>query len=111
MIRVRLLQSKDEQDGWYDDSFMVEDEQGNLTFHYNLTWGRVGARINGKLKTGDFTLEEIEAVLPLGENQRWLDIVEVKDDQSEVFLEELDERCAIPKPRSVRDKVNKTVAA
>ena len=42
---------------------MVEDEQGNLTFHYNLTWGRVGARINGQLKAGNFSLGDIEAVV------------------------------------------------
>ena len=111
MIRVRLLQFKDEQDGWYDDAYMVEDKRGVLTFHYNLTWDRVGARINGQLKTGNFTLEEVEAVLPIGENQRWLDIVKVEDDQAETFLEELDERCAIPKPRSIRDSINKSIAA
>lgn len=111
MIRVRLLQTKDTQDEWYDDSYMVESPDGKLSFHYNLTWDRVGARINSQLKTGDFILEEIEAVLPTGENQQWLEIVEVEDDRSESFLEELDARCAIPKPRSIKDSLSKTLAA
>jgi hypothetical protein len=40
---------------------------------------------------------------------RWLPVEAVEADQVETFLAELDERCAIPKPRPI--SVTETMAA
>ena len=111
MIRVRRLQRHSEEEGWYDDAYVLEDEKGQLRFCYNLTWDRVGAKYNDRLQTSAKSLDEIETVLELGDRLRWLAIEEVEDDQVQAFLEELDERCAIPKPRSIADKLDQTLAA
>ena len=100
MIRIRLLQRKNDESQWYDDAYVLENQEGELTFHYNLTWERTGSNINGKLQQNDnlITLENIETLIAPNQGLRWLDIEQIPDDQIEAFLEELDERCAIPKP-------------
>ena len=111
-MKIRRLQRKDERNQWYDDAYVYEDEEGRLIFNCNLTWESVGRRYYHKFKESGLLIEEVETVLSLdGQSMRWLPVEEVEDAHSEAFLEELDERCAIPKPRSVRDKVNKTVVA
>ena len=113
MIRMRLLQRKNDEGQWYDDAYILENKEGEVTFHYNLTWERTGANINGKLQQNDntITLENIEILIPPNQGLRWLDIEQIADDQTETFLEELDDRCAIPKPRSIADKLDQTLVA
>ncbi|MBE7556823.1 MAG: hypothetical protein HS126_37765 [Anaerolineales bacterium] len=38
-MRLRRLQQRDEFEGWYDDAYVYENEDGRLVFCYNLTWG------------------------------------------------------------------------
>jgi hypothetical protein len=104
------LQRHNEEEGWYDDAYALEDEDGQLTFCYNLTWDRVGAKYNDRLQASGVSLDEIETVLQLGDRLRWLAVEKVENDRAEVFLKELDERCVIPKPRSIADKLDKTLA-
>ena len=109
MIRVRRLQRHSEEEGWYDDAYVLEDEVGQLCFCYNLTWDRVGVKYNDRLQ--GILLDKIETVFELGDSLRWPAIEEVEDDQAEAFLKELDERCAIPQPRSIAEQLNQTLAA
>jgi hypothetical protein len=111
MIRVRRLQRHSEEEGWYDDAYVLEDEVGQLRFCYNLTWDRVGVKYNERLQASGISLDKIETVLELGDSFRWLAMEEVEDDQAEAFLKELDERCAIPQPRSIAEQLNQTLAA
>ena len=109
-MKIRRLQRQDEHNQWYDDAYAFENDKGQITFCYNLTWERVGARYNKKIAETGIPLEEIETVLPLdGETMRWLPIEVIETDQVEAFLVELDERCAIPKPRPI--SVSETLAA
>ena len=113
-MRVRILQITDENDDqleWYDDAYVYEDDQGQVVFRYNLAWDRVGSKINGQLQETGISLDEIETLIPANEDLRWLPVEEVADDQAEAYLEELDHRCAIPKPRSIADKLDQTLAA
>lgn len=101
-MRLRRLQQRDEVEGWYDDAYVYENEDGRLVFCYNLTWERVGARYNKKFAETGVSLEEIETALPLdGQSMRWLPVEVIEADQVEVFLAELDERCAIPQPAKI----------
>jgi hypothetical protein len=98
MMRVRILQRKFE-DEWLADAYVYEDKDNNLIFRYNLTWESMGSKYAGKMKEAQVTLEEIETILPDGDRMRWLDIETIPDDQRETFLEQLDERCCIPRPQ------------
>lgn len=100
-MKLRRLQRLDEQAQWYDDAYAVEDHSGRITFHYNLTWDRVGSTYNRKLQESAVALEAIETVLPLGERLRWLPVEIIAEKEADAFLELLDTRCAIPKPRSI----------
>jgi hypothetical protein len=51
-------------EGWYDDAYVYENEDGKLVFCYNLTWERVGARYNKKFLETGVSLEEIERSYP-----------------------------------------------
>jgi hypothetical protein len=37
-MRLRRLQQLDEVDGWYDDAYAYENDEGRVVFRYNLTW-------------------------------------------------------------------------
>ncbi len=101
-MKIRRLQRKDEHDQWYDDAYVYEDKDGQVIFRCNLTWESVGRRYYRVFKESGIPIEEIETVLSLdGQTMRWLELEVITDDQIEVFLEKLDETCAIPKPRSV----------
>jgi len=107
-MRLRRLQFI--EDGqWYEDAYAYEDEAGNTVFRYStLTWGRVGARYNKKVKEAGVSLENVHTVIPCGDKMRWLD-VEIIEEDVEAYLEALDEACYIPKPRKV--SLAKAVAA
>lgn len=100
-MRVRILQAKDEDDEWYDDAYAFENAAGQVIFRYNLTWERIGSYYNSKLQETDVSLDEIDTVIDPGDEMRWLPIEEIPDNQVEVYLEALDEKCAIPKPRPI----------
>ena len=40
---------------------------------------------------------------------RWLPVEVVEEDEAETFLEDLNERCCIPKPRSIADRLQTLV--
>ena len=113
MIRVRLPQRKNDEGQWYDDAYILENKEHELTFHYNLTWERTGANINHQLQQNNvlITLENIEGLIAPNQGLRWLEIEHIPDHLTETFLEELDERCAIPNPRSIADRLNQTLVA
>lgn len=100
-MRLRQLQRQNEEGQWFDDAYAFEDNSGQVIFRYNLTWGRVGARCNGQIREAGISLEDIETVIPPGEGLRWLPIEVIADEAVEAFLTNLDERCGIPKPRSI----------
>ena len=111
-MKIRRLQRKDEHNQWYDDAYIYEDKDGRLIFKCNLTWESVGRRYYKEFKESDLPIEEVETILALdGQSICWLPLEVIAAEQVEAYLEELDDRCAIPKPRSVRDKVNKSIAA
>lgn len=100
-MKVRKLQRKDEDGVWFDDAYAFENEEGNIIFRYNLAWGRVGANYNRKLRQQPVPLEQIETIIPTGDELHWLPVETVPDEAVKAFLEKLDETCAIPKPRSI----------
>lgn len=59
-MRVRIVQRKDDDEQWFDDSYALEDHAGRMTFHYHLTWEKIGARYNGKLQETGISLDENE---------------------------------------------------
>ncbi len=109
-MKVRRLQRKDENKEWYDDAYVYENEQGQVIFRCSLTWETVGRRYSKEFKKPGVSIEDAEAVLSLdGQGMRWLPIEVIEPDQTEAYLEALDEACAIPKPRKV--SIAKAVAA
>jgi len=102
-MRVRILQARDEDGRWSDEAYAQEKDEGEVIFKYNLAWDRVGSYYNGKLQESGVRLEEIETVIePNNEALRWLPVEVVADEAAEAFLEELDKRCYIPKPRPIK---------
>jgi hypothetical protein len=99
-MKVRRLQRKNDEGQWYDDAYAVEESSGQVVFHYNLTWEKIGSYYNGKLKRSGVSLEEIETIIQPTKGLRWLPI-EVVEEEAKSFLERLDEACAIPKPRPI----------
>jgi hypothetical protein len=100
-VRIRILQAKDEDGHWYDDAYAFEDTTDHIVFRYNLTWEHIGSYYNGKLQETGVSLDEINTVIDPGDGMSWLLIEEVEDDQVESYLEALDEKCGIPKPRPI----------
>lgn len=100
-MRVRRLQRRDEDGVWFDDAYALEDEQGQVVFHYNLTWERLGAEINRQLQAGSVPLDEMEQVIPASDDLRWQEPELVDMPDSNEFLTALNEACAIPKARPV----------
>lgn len=104
-MRVRILQAKDDDNTWYDDAYAFEDSAGQVVFEYNLTWEKIGSYYNGKLRESGVSLDQIEMVIDPGERMQWLPVQTVADEEAEVFLEALNEACAIPKPRSIKQRL------
>ena len=104
-MRLRKLQHLDENGTWFDDAYALENSQGQVIFRYNLAWGRVGAACNAKIKQTSTRLEEIETIIPSGEESRWLPIEVIDEEASTKYLESLDQACAIPKPRSIAHRL------
>jgi hypothetical protein len=101
-MRIRRLQRKDENDLWYDDAYVYEDENGQVIFCCNLTWESVGRHYYREFKKSGVPIEEVETVLSLdGQIMRWLPIEIIEEDQVESYLEALDEACAIPKSQPI----------
>ncbi len=101
-MKIRRLQRKDENDQWYDDAYVYEDENGQVIFCCNLTWESVGRRYYREFKNSGVPIEEVETVLALdGQTMRWLPIEVIEENQVESYLEALNEACAIPKPRPI----------
>ena len=100
-MRIRRLQRQGEQGQWYDDAYALEEGYGQVVFHYNLTWDRVGSTYNGKLQESGVSLDAIDTVLQPGEKFRWLPIEVITDGEADTFLDALNEQCAIPRPKNV----------
>lgn len=101
-MKIRRLQRKDENDQWYDDAYVYENEKGQVIFCCNLTWESVGRRYYKEFKESGVPIEEVETILSLdGQIMRWSPIETIEEERVETFLEELDEACAIPKPRPI----------
>ena len=98
-MRLRKLQRRNESKTWFDDVYVYEDNTGQVTFCYNLAWGRIGSFYVGKIREIGATLADIETLIAPNENLRWLPIEIIDDDQAEAYLDELDQACAIPYPR------------
>ncbi len=110
IMRLRKLQRLDEDKVWFDDAYAYENNEGKTIFRYSiLTWGRVGARYSNQVRDSNTQLETIETVIPEGDQMRWLPIEVIQPDQSEAYLETLNQACAIPKPGKV--SIAKAVAA
>ena len=80
MMKIRRLQRRDENNQWYGDAYVYENDEGQIIFRYNLTWESVGARYNKKFKETGVSLEDIETIMPLdGQTMRWLPIEVVEE--------------------------------
>ncbi len=110
-MKLRILQAQDENDEWYDDAYAYEDSHGQVIFCYNLTWERMGSNCNAKLRERGTLLEEVETVIETGDRLRWLPIEVIAEEEVESYLEVLNERCAIPKPRSIAHLLDHTLVA
>lgn len=84
-MRWRQLQRQGDEGQWFDDAYAFEDSAGQVIFRYNLTWGRVGARCNGKIREAGISLEEIETIIPSGKGLRWLPVQVIADEAAEAF--------------------------
>lgn len=102
-MRVRRLQYNEEGGGWYDDAYAYENEQGQVTFRYNLTWEKIGGRFGRQMRQQQTPLEAVETVIRPSDRLRWLPIENIPDAEAEAFLAALNEACAIPSPRSIKD--------
>jgi hypothetical protein len=101
-MRLRRLQTTDDNIEWYDDAYAYEDGGGQVVFCYNLAWDRVGSHYNGKLQETGVSLDEIETVIePNNDKLHWLPTEVIEEDQVESYLEALDEACAIPKSQPI----------
>ncbi len=106
-MRVRRLQRLDEDDRWFDDAYAYENENepGRVRLRYNLAWGRVGSRYNVQIRQQQTPLEAVETVIRPSDRLRWLPIENIPDAEAEAFLAALNEACAIPSPRSIKDSL------
>ncbi len=111
MMKLRRLQRQNENDQWYDDAYAYEDSQGRVIFRYNLTWDRIGSTYNGKLQESGVAIESIETILQPGDRFRWLPLELIPTEAAPRVLAELDDACAIPKPRSIADSLKSPLAA
>lgn len=100
-MKIRRLQRRDEDGIWFDDAYALEDEQGQVTFYYNLTWERLGAEINRQLQTESVSLDNLERLIPASDDVRWQEPELVTLPDPAEFLAALNEACAIPKARPV----------
>lgn len=86
-MKLHRLQRLDGQAQWYDDAYAVENRRDRITFHYNLTWDRVGSTYNRKLQESAVALESIETVLLPGKRWRWLPVEMMAENEVGAFLE------------------------
>ena len=108
-MKVRRLQQSIDETTWEDHGYVYERPDGSCAFSYNtLVWGRIGSRYNAQLQETGTKLEEVETIIPTGDQLRWLDIEEIDGDPEEIRVM-LDEACQIPRPQKV--SVTKPVAA
>lgn len=108
-MRVRRLQQRLNDEQWEDHGYAYEREDGRASFRYNtLVWGRIGADYNVKLKKNNINLESVSAVIPTGDQLRWLEIEEI-DGTPEDIKADLDKACKIPRPQRVSNKKPVTV--
>jgi len=98
--------SDEEHQEWL--AYALEKSDGRVVFHYNLTWEQIGSHYNGKLQETQVSLDEIETVLMPGDaaHWRWLPIEVIEAEQAEAYLEQLNERCCIPKPQPATVRYN-----
>ncbi len=104
-MRVRRLQYNEEGVGWYDDAYAYENEHGQVIFCYNLTWEKIGGRFGQQMREQQTSLEAVETVIRPTDRLRWLPIEDIPDAETEAFLAVLNEACAIPSPRSIKDSL------
>jgi hypothetical protein len=98
-MRVRKLQRLDEEGHWFDDAYAYEDSNGDVVFRYSVAWGQVGANYYKTIYRDKVKLEDIETVIPPGDELRWLDIIIIPDDEAPQALLELSKACAVPEPK------------
>ena len=99
-MRVRRLQYLDEADVWINQAYIIEDNQGELSFYYNsLTWGRVGADLAKKIRDSHITLAEIESIMPGNDQVRWLSGETPENQNLEQAKTFYDALCNIPTPQ------------
>ena len=110
-MRLRRLQYKNDKAQWRDEAYAIEKEDGQVVLRYSvLTWGRVGATYNSRLKESKVTLENVDTVVePDNDVLKWQPIEIVEDSEAEAYVEALNEACYIPDPRKL--KKAKTVVA
>lgn len=99
-MRVRRLQYLNEDGIWVNQAYVIEDNQGELSFYYNtLTWGRVGADLAKKIRDSHITLTEIESIMPGNERVRWLPVETPENQNLEQAKTFYDTLCNIPTPQ------------
>ena len=104
-MKIRKLQRLENDEGWVDDGYCYEKPNGQVVFRYNaVTWGRIGARYNVKLRETGTKLADVHTIIPAGEYLRWLPVEELPG-EIEVLKATLDESCGFPKVQPVAKPV------
>jgi hypothetical protein len=101
-VRIRKLQYVHAEKGWTDQAYLIEDDQGQVEFRYDpLTWGRVGAALNKRIRQENIPLEDIESIMPPKAEVRWLPIEVISGEEINDVIAALDEACKFPKPQPI----------
>ncbi|MEM7031180.1 MAG: hypothetical protein AAF629_16575 [Chloroflexota bacterium] len=98
-MKVRKLQRRNEDDTWFDDAYVYEDERGQVIFCYNLAWEQMGSFYARKMQEMGITIEQVEMVIIENEDLRWLPFEIIDDSKVEAYLDQLDQACSIPYQR------------
>ena len=100
-MRVRRLQQLIADSEWEDHGYVYEREEGRCAFRFNpLVWESTGSRLSARLYESGAKLEDVQRVIPTGDQLRWLDIEEIEG-QPEEIKAMLDEACKIPRPQRI----------
>jgi len=106
-MRVRRLQQLIADNEWEDHGYVYvcppgyEREEGRCAFRFNpLVWESTGSRLSARLYESGTKLEDVQQVIPTGDQLRWLDIEEIEGEPEEIKAI-LDKACKIPRPQRI----------
>ncbi len=100
-MKIRRLQRLNGQQQWEDHGYVYEREEGRCAFRFNpLVWESTGSRLSARLYESGTQLEDVQQIIPTGDQLRWLDIEEIEGEPEEIKAM-LDKACKIPRPQRI----------